>query len=207
MAKERKPRKPNERARISRINLGTAWEPYDGSQVARDMAERRRKTIAPLITTQDIAAPKQYQEMLSWIDVLKRLIVEFTKQRRGIGHNIRPITDEDIKEIKQAVAVLKAQPVVPTAPDKARAAGLTLKMIGERLGSYLPKQADIFISEATKSAGKEFGKRVVQSPFWWVLADAAASKRQAASDLATSPKLADWVHQQFYDQPSGVIVR
>ena len=44
MAKERKPGKPNERARISRINLGTAWEPYDGSQVARDMAERRRKT-------------------------------------------------------------------------------------------------------------------------------------------------------------------
>ena len=37
--------------------------------------------------------------------------------------------------------------------------------------------------------------------------DAAASKRQAASDLATSPKLADWVHQQFYDQPSGAIVR
>jgi len=150
MAKERKPGKPNERARISRINLGTAWEPYDGSQVARDMAERRRKTIALLITTQDVAAPKQYQEMLSWIDV-ERLIVELTKQRRGIGHNIRPITDEDIKEIKQAVAVLKAQPVVPTAPDKARAAGLTLKMIGERLGSYLLKQADIFISEAKRS--------------------------------------------------------
>jgi hypothetical protein len=111
-----------------------------------------------------------HKEMLSWIEVLEALILELPKQARGIGHNIRPITGDDAEEIRQAVAILKAQPVVPTAPKEARAAGSTLKMIGERLGSYLLKQADIFVSEAVKSAGKEAGKRVVQSPFWWALA-------------------------------------
>jgi hypothetical protein len=38
---------------------------------------------------------------------------------------------------------LKAQPVVPKAPDEAQAAALTLKNFGERLGAYLVKQADV----------------------------------------------------------------
>jgi hypothetical protein len=52
----------------------------------------------------------------------------------GIGHNRPPITNEDIKEIRQAVAVLKAHPVVPTASDELRAAGSTLMRFGEELG-------------------------------------------------------------------------
>jgi len=110
-----------------------------------------------------------HKEMLSWIGVLEILIAEFPKQRRGIGHNLQPITDEDVQETKRAIAILKAQPVVPTAPHEARAAGSTLMKFGERLGSYLLKQADIFVSEAVKSAGKEAGKRLVQSPFWWAV--------------------------------------
>jgi hypothetical protein len=51
--------------------------------------------------------------------------------------------------------------------------------IGERLGTYLLKQADVFISEAVKSAGKEFGKRLVQSPFWWALATALMTAAQS----------------------------
>ena len=73
-------------------------------------------------TTVIRAAP--YQEMLSRIEVLEALIAELPKQQRRIGHNVRPITDEDVQEIRQAVAILKAQPVVP---DKAKAAGSTLK--------------------------------------------------------------------------------
>src|SRR5262249_37306390 len=114
--------------------------------------------------------PRQYEEMLSRIAVLERLIAELPKQRPGIGHNRRPIGDDEVQEIKQAIAILKAQPAVPTAPDEARVAGSILMMIGERLGAYLVKQTDIFVSEAVKSAGKEFGKRLVQSPFWWALA-------------------------------------
>jgi len=55
---------------------------------------------------------------------------------------------------------------VPKAPEEARAAVSTLKKIGERLGTYL----DDFLSEAAKSAGKEFGKRLVQLSYWLALA-------------------------------------
>jgi hypothetical protein len=117
------------------------------------------------------AAP--YQEMLSRIEVLESLIAEFPKQQRpGIGHNIQPITDEDVQEIRQAVAILKAQPVVP---DKARAAGSTLKKIGERLGTYL----DAFLLETAKEAGKEFGKRLVQLSYWLALGHALMSIAQS----------------------------
>jgi hypothetical protein len=109
-----------------------------------------------------------HKEMLSWIGVLEALMAELPNQRRRT--NDPPITDEDIPEITQAVAILKSQPVVPTALDDAKAAGTTLMKIGEQVGAYLLKQGDIFISEAAKSAGKEFGKRLVQSPFWWALA-------------------------------------
>ena len=119
------------------------------------------------------AAP--YQEMLSRIEVLERLIAELPKQQRRIGHNIRPITNEDIQEISQAVAVLKAQPVVP---DKAKAAGSILKKIGERLGSYL----DDFLSEASKSAGKELGKRLVQLSYWLALGHALMSTALSVSN-------------------------
>jgi hypothetical protein len=43
---------------------------------------------------------------------------------------------------------------------------------GESLGKYLLKQADVLVSEAVKSGGKEFGKRLVQLPYWWALATA-----------------------------------
>ena len=109
------------------------------------------------------AAP--HKEMLSWIEVLEALIAELPKQRRGIGDNLQPITKEDVQEITQAVAILKAQPVVPTAPDDAKAAGSTLMRFGERLGDYL----DIFLKEAAKSGGKELGKQLARAPYWLAL--------------------------------------
>jgi hypothetical protein len=99
-----------------------------------------------------------HAEMLSWIGVFERLIAELPKRRRGIGHNLQPITDEEVEATTQAVAVLKAQPVTPKAPDEARAAGSTLQKIGERLGTYL----DACLLEASK----EVGKRLVQLPYW-----------------------------------------
>jgi hypothetical protein len=53
---------------------------------------------------------------------------------------------------------------------------------GERLGAYLLKQADVFISEAVKSAGKETGKRLMQSPFWWILATTLMLVGQSVSN-------------------------
>jgi hypothetical protein len=124
----------------------------------------------------------QHEEMLSRIAILESLIAELPKRQIGIGHNQQLITQDDVQEIKQAIAVLKAQPVVPTAPDEARAAGSTLMRFGERLGTYLLKQADVFISEAVKSAGKETGKRLVQSPFWWALATTLMLVGQSVSN-------------------------
>jgi hypothetical protein len=124
----------------------------------------------------------QHEEMLRRIEFLESLIAKSSKQQPGIGHNRPPITKEDVQEITQAIAILKAQPVVPTAPDEARAAGSTLMRFGERLGTYLLKQADVFISEAVKSGGKEFGKRLVQSPFWWALATTLMLVGQSVSN-------------------------
>jgi hypothetical protein len=53
---------------------------------------------------------------------------------------------------------------------------------GERLGTYLLNQADVFVSEAVKSDGKEFGKRLAQSPFWWALATALMLVGQSVSN-------------------------
>jgi hypothetical protein len=107
----------------------------------------------------------QHAEMRSWIEVLEALIVELPKQHRGTGHNLRPITDEDVQSITKCVVILKAQPVAPKAPDDARAAASTLRKIGERLGTYL----DIFLKETAKSGGKEFGKRLAQLSYWWAI--------------------------------------
>jgi hypothetical protein len=96
----------------------------------------------------------QHAEMLSRIAILESLIAELPKQPVGIGHNQPLMTKDDIQEIKQAIATLKAQPVMPTAPDQAKAAGSTLIKFGERLGTYLLKQADLFVSEAVKEAAK-----------------------------------------------------
>jgi hypothetical protein len=149
---------------------------------AADQPEFKGEGQGGFRTDATVVRAAQHEEMLRRIEALERLMAELSKQGRliaelpklpiGIGHNRPPIIKEDIKEIRQAIAVLKAQPVVPTAPDEARAAGSTVMRFGEGLATYLLKQADVFVSEAVKSAGKEFGKRLVQTPFWWALATA-----------------------------------
>ena len=103
--------------------------------------------------------------MLSWIEILEALIAELPKQPRGIGHNLHPITEDDVQSITKCIVILKSQPVVPTAPDDAKAAGSTLQKVVERLGTYL----DTCLLEASKSAGKELGKRLVQLSYWLAL--------------------------------------
>jgi hypothetical protein len=118
---------------------------------------------------------EQHAEMLSRIAVVEALIAELPKQPIDIGHNRQLITEDEVQEIKEAIAVLKSQPVVPTAPDKARAAGSTLKKIKERLGTYL----DAFMLEASKSAGKELIKQLGKFSRWWLLLDALTKLAQS----------------------------
>ena len=93
----------------------------------------------PLFVTPREKQPKQEQRqstrvLLSQVSFIERLIAELPKQTPSrIGHNAPPINDNDFRAIEGAIAVLKVQPVVPTAPDEARNAGLTLKIIGERI--------------------------------------------------------------------------
>jgi hypothetical protein len=115
--------------------------------------------------TVQIRRAAQHKEMLAQVTILEVLIAELPNQPIGIGHNQQFITKEDVAEIKEAIAVLKAQPVMPKAPDKARAAASMPKKVGERLGTYL----DTFLLEASKSSGKEFGKRLAQLSYWLAL--------------------------------------
>jgi hypothetical protein len=86
----------------------------------------------PDIINSPVAETKavQHEEVLSRIAVLERLMAEL--QRPGIGHNRSPepiegiphavlFGEEEVKETTKAIAILKAQPVVPNTPDEALA--------------------------------------------------------------------------------------
>jgi hypothetical protein len=119
-----------------------------------------------------------HAEMLERIEELEQAIASLPRRRRrGIGDNNppepiepEPLSAKELREIRHAVAVLKAQQAVPSVPStEARAAVSLLAKFGDRLrslaratGAYIGKQADNFITEAVKEAGK----RIVQSPFW-----------------------------------------
>jgi hypothetical protein len=109
-------------------------------------------------------------EMIERIEALGREIDGLRKhERRGIGHNKppepiepAPLSAKELGEIRKAMAVLKKQPPAPTPPSAKAKAAVALLM---KFGAYLGKQADSFVNEAVKEAGK----RAVQSPFWLAL--------------------------------------
>jgi len=70
------------------------------------------------------------------------------------------ISDNELREIREALAVLKKQPPVPIASsaEAAKAATTVLQKFGDRLrtmGVYIGKHADVFLTEAVKKAGIE----------------------------------------------------
>ena len=82
-----------------------------------------------------------------------------------IGHNNPPEAIEDApldigerRDLKQALNVLKEQPVEPS--DNGAVAGAAvarLTAIAEKASGWMARQADTFVSEAVKEAGKENG--------------------------------------------------
>jgi hypothetical protein len=115
-----------------------------------------------------------FQEILWRLDAIEQTLANLPA---GIGHNrppetIEPVpfTDEDRKVVEQAIVVLREQPPHPASPPaEAIQAAVVVRTLGERIGHYITKQADAFVSETVKGAGKEFGKRIVQMPFWIIL--------------------------------------
>jgi hypothetical protein len=114
-----------------------------------------------------------YAEMLRRIEALERTITDAPSRSHGIGHNNPPeplepelLSETELRGVRLAVAVLKAQPPAPRVPrTEVVEAVAFLAAVAARLkqvAGYVGKQADVFVTEATK----ELGKRAVQSPFW-----------------------------------------
>lgn len=91
----------------------------------------------------------------------------------GIGHNEPPadvLTADDIRELREAVDLLKAQPVEPA--DKgasALAAVAAMETSRQKLTQWAVGLGDAFVTEATKEAGKQFGKWGPATFFIWVM--------------------------------------
>lgn len=136
-----------------------------------------------------------HAEMLARITALENALAKLPPRRRGIGDNRPPepiekevLSEADQRSVETAIAVLKAQPPEPAeTPAKALKAVQFLGGIAKRLrnaasstGQYLGKQTDTFASEAIRSAGSEFGKRAIQSPFWLAVIEGISAVADAA---------------------------
>jgi hypothetical protein len=119
-----------------------------------------------------------HAEMLQRIASLEEALAQLPGGLSGIGHNrppepieVFPLTVVDQRELATAIEVLKAQPVEPKDDGRAatEAAG-TLQAKAQKIRKWLAKQADAFISEAVKEAGKEFGKWAPRA-FWALVLD------------------------------------
>jgi hypothetical protein len=133
-----------------------------------------------------------YAEMQERISAIEEGLSRLPKGGAGIGHNNppEPIEDAPVDEgersaLEQALAVLKAQPVEPGDKGAAAAAPVAfLRIIADKARSWLARQADSFISEATKEAGKEFGKWSSRALWAFI-----ASQLLGLSDIAVK-----WLH-------------
>ena len=113
-----------------------------------------------------------HETLIARVAVLEVAVQELrTPSGVGIGHNrpppdepaLVPITSDDLDEIDQLITLLKEQPPVPAAvPPQLIAQSRVVSKIGAKISEL----ADAFAKEAVKSAGQEFGKRLVQVPFW-----------------------------------------
>jgi hypothetical protein len=127
-----------------------------------------------------------HKEMLQRIASLEEAMAKLVAPEPGIGHNHPPefpFGNAEREAVATAIAIVKALPPEPTAaPVQAVEAASWLTKIGDRLLAYLGN----LCSEASKSAGSELGKRLVQSPFWWPLTGALVATGHAISNWISS---------------------
>jgi hypothetical protein len=127
-----------------------------------------------------------HDEMLRRVAALEEAIAKLAVTKPGIGHNnpperIDPFGDEERHAVETAISVLNAQSPKPeTLPVEASEAAAKLMTVGARLKAYALKQGDVFVSEAFKSAGSEFGKQLIRSPLWLPLPALLIAAAQAA---------------------------
>jgi len=87
----------------------------------------------------------------------------------GIGHNNPPLELAELDEIKRDIALLKAQPAVPTASQTASQTASKFIHRCERVTACVAQLLDTFATEFSKSAGREAGKAVVQLLKWYAV--------------------------------------
>jgi hypothetical protein len=127
-----------------------------------------------------------HAKMLRRIASLEEAMAQLPGVSPGIGHNRSPepieespLTVADRTEIAAAVDALKAQPVEPQDEGKAATeAAQILKSKGQKISEWLARQADTFVSEAVKEAGKEFGKWGTRAALWSLVLDKLFSVHQ-----------------------------
>ncbi len=124
------------------------------------------------------SAGELHQKLLGRVAVLEAALMHYREAPPGIGHNraptdtpedIGPVSEAELNEVQQLIELLKEQPSNPTAlPAEIIARTERVHLVGKKLAEY----GDQFATEMFKSAGKEAGKRLVQSPFWLSLSAA-----------------------------------
>ncbi len=95
----------------------------------------------------------------------------------GIGHNHPPeaiaqlpFTPEEREDLIKALQILKGQPTEPPEAEwpVLRDAEARVQSVAAKIGAYIAKQADTFVTEATKAAGKAAGVALVGGVGWWL---------------------------------------
>jgi hypothetical protein len=157
----------------------SAWQPQDNNGGrAREEAERRRRFAATLsgplgsppallaesgqhsVTGND--AQLMHKKMLDDIVAIEATIAKLPITPAGIGHNKppepiepAPLSRQEIDEIRNLISNLKALPILPAEiPGEAVKAPSRLKKWATKVLAYGGKQADNFVSEGVKAAGK-----------------------------------------------------
>lgn len=154
----------------------------------RAMASLDRATLAARLDADDVPADHPlrafalnigvaHAEMRQRLDALEKALAalaDLPPPAAGLGHNQppEPIEDEPLtaverQEVAAAVAMLKEQPPGPSevSPDTAGVVA-RLGALAAKVGKYLAAKADVFVTEAVKSAGSETGKWAVRLPLW-----------------------------------------
>lgn len=138
----------------------------------RRPSQVRRNSVSPEernISRHNVAA--LHKQMLQRIAAIELVIAQLPATA-GIGHNnppgpiaLPPLSGSDVDKAKRDISFLGKQSVMPPQQaDEVRAAANRLRIFGERVYTYLAKQADSFVSSAIKSAGKTV-------PIWTLFGD------------------------------------
>ena len=163
-----------------------------------------------LSTTPPLVVVSAFEALQERIRFLEITLSRMPPPPAGLGHNNPPEPIEDLplsaaewREIRQSLATLKEQAIVPARePKEAEAAASILKVIGEKILSFLGRRAEEFSSEFAKKAGAAAGEKAVYAAFAGLLVLAyygEPSLKSVATDLIEVHNLIEaWVHSLGY---------